>query len=154
MTPSPQRNVRKMSVKSRLVRPSLLLKWTDIRAFLVCWGSYQISLEHCSKKLITRIGKKPSLTSVEPCFSQGFASGTKGKSWRPDSGRISLLKIEVLPTRILKERKRKKITSLLLNVEIHFIFFGDIEISQIYVRTSAPAPKPKGNKGNAKSTNY
>src|SRR6185312_10474632 len=80
-----------------------------------------------------RIGKKPSLTSVEPCFSQGFASGTKGKSWRPDSGRISLL----------KERKRKKITSLLLNVEIHFIFFGDIEISQIYVRTSAPAPKPQ-----------
>ena len=42
-----------------------------------------------------------------------------------------------------KGKKRKKITSLLLNVEIHFIFFGDIEISQIYVRTSAPAPKPQ-----------
>ena len=141
MTPSPQRNARKMSAQSRLVRASLLLKWTDTRAFSVCWGSYQINLEHCSKKVVTRIGKKLSLTSVAPCSSQGFASGIRGKSWHPDSGRISLLKTERLSTRIIKEGKRNKRTTHLLNVEIHSIFYRDIVTFQINGTPSASVPK-------------
>ena len=52
MTRLPQRNVRKISVQSRPVRPSLLLKWTGIHAFLVCWGSYQISLPNQLRSLL------------------------------------------------------------------------------------------------------